>query len=62
MSAFETALEAGAIEPVEPAMLSLTVNDVPQLCGPEARAAAQTANDLIDEITSETTFNNWLDE
>ena len=45
----------------EPATVSISLDPVPQLCGPEARAAGQTAADLVDDLIAVTTFNNWLD-
>lgn len=45
----------------EPATVSISLDPVPQLCGPEARTAGQTAADLVDDLIAATTFNNWLD-
>ena len=39
----------------------ISADEIPDLCSPEARQAAATAQQLVQDLIDVTTFNDWLD-
>lgn len=50
-----------ALDDPEESTVPISADEIPNLCSPEARREAETAQKLVRDLIEATTFNDWLD-